>query len=98
MSRGVILDPEARCEFDEAYDFYESRRAGLGERFANAVQIVFARISLNPRLHGVVVQNVRRAVVRSYPYCVYYREEQSMIRVLAVFHMSRNPASWMKRI
>ncbi len=42
MSFPVVLDPEARAEFDEGYDFYESRRAGLGERFADAVQVVRA--------------------------------------------------------
>jgi len=37
LSLPVILDPEARAEFDEGYDYYEGRRAGLGESFADAV-------------------------------------------------------------
>jgi len=37
LSLPIILDPEARDEFDEGYDFYEGRRAGLGEVFAAAV-------------------------------------------------------------
>ena len=97
MNLPVILDPEAKDEFDEAYDFYESRRDGLGELFANAVQVVLDRISYNPRMHGIVVRNVRRGVVRGYPYCVYYREEQNAIRVLAIFHTSRDPAIWIGR-
>lgn len=98
MSIPVILDPEAREEFDEGYDFYESRRAGLGELFADAVQIVFDRIGTTPRLHQVVFGNVRRAVVSGYPYCVYYREESSTVRVLSVFHTSRDPAIWQSRV
>jgi plasmid stabilization system protein ParE len=98
MKRPVILDPEARSEFDEAYDFYESRRTGLGEQFSDAVQTVLDRISANPKTHGVVVGHVRRGVVRGYPYCVYYREEQSTVRVLAVFHTSRDPADWLRRV
>ena len=98
MTLPVILDPEAIDEFDEAYDFYETRRSGLGELFAQAVQVVFDRISNNPKAHGFVVGNVRRGVVRTYPYCIYYREEQDLIRVLAVFHTSRNPDDWLKRV
>lgn len=37
MSLPVVLDPEAREEFDGGYDFYERRRPGTGERFADAV-------------------------------------------------------------
>jgi toxin ParE1/3/4 len=94
----MILDPEARTEFDDGYDFYESRQSGLGERFATAIQVVLTRIGNNPRMHGVVTENVRRGVVRGFPFCIYYREELSCIRVLAVFHSSRDPAIWKKRI
>ncbi|MBA4191574.1 MAG: hypothetical protein C0467_26645, partial [Planctomycetaceae bacterium] len=94
VSLPVILDPEAQAEFDEGYDFYEGRRPGLGERFANAVQVVLDRIAGSPRAHANVFADIRKAVVRRFPYCVYYREEPSQVRVLAVFHTSRNPAIW----
>ena len=98
MSLPAILDPEARSEFDDAYDFYESRKAGLGELFADAVQVVFERIGKMPRMHRAVVGDVRRAVVTGFPYCLYYREEPGRVRVLSVFHTSRDPAVWRKRI
>lgn len=59
MSVPVILDPEARDEFDEGYDYYEGQRGGLGESFADAVQIALDRIGGMPQLH--------RAVFREYP-------------------------------
>ena len=98
MSLPVVLDPEAQVEFGESYDFYEERRDGLGEAFADAVQVVLDRISLMPRIHQVVVQNIRRAVVAGYPFCVYYREEPTLVRVLSIFHSSRDPAIWKSRI
>ena len=93
----VIVDPEAQAEFDEGYDFYEMRGVGLGEAFADAVGFVFDRIGAMPRQHRLVFGNIRRAVVRGYPYCVYYREEPSQVRVLSVFHTSRNPSIWQSR-
>jgi hypothetical protein len=51
MSLPVILDPEAQAEFDSAYDFYEGRRAGLGDRFADAIEVVLRRIVRMHRIH-----------------------------------------------
>ena len=97
MSLVAILDPEAQAEFDEGYDYYESRKACLGEAFADAVQQILARIGVMPQTHTAVFGDVRRAVVRGFPYCVYYREEASRVRVLSVFHTSRDPSIWQAR-
>jgi toxin ParE1/3/4 len=53
---------------------------------------------VTPKLHAVVLGEVRKAVVRRFPYCIYYREEEAGVRVLAVFHTSRDPAEWERRI
>jgi toxin ParE1/3/4 len=97
LSPPVILDPEARDEFDQGYDYYEGRRAGLGESFADAVQVALDRIGVMPQLHRAVFGDIRRAVVHGFPYCVYYREEASRVRVLSVFHTSRDPRIWQSR-
>lgn len=97
MSLPVVIDPEAQDEFDTAYDYYEGRRAGLGEAFADAVQVVLNRIATMPRMHATVFGDVRKAIVRKFPYCVYYREEPNLVRVLSVFHTSRDPAIWQAR-
>ena len=46
---------------------------------------------------SVVHRDVRRAVAKRFPYCVYFRTEAVRIVVLAVFHSSRNPAMWRVR-
>ena len=87
----------ARSEYDRAYDFYERSESGLGERFADRIEYVLDRITANPRLHAVVLKNVRKAVVAKFPFCIYYREEANCIRVLSVFHTSRDPKIWKLR-
>jgi toxin ParE1/3/4 len=98
VSLPIILRPEARAEFDKAYDWYEAQRAGLGEAFAEQVQRVLGRIAATPRMHAVVFGEVRKAVVVRFPYCVFYREEASCVRVLSVFHTSRDPRIWQSRV
>jgi toxin ParE1/3/4 len=98
VSLPVVLRAEAEAEFDEAFDWYEAQRAGLGPAFAAEVQKVFDRIAANPLMHGVVLSDIRKAVVRRFPYCVFYRPHDDRIEVLAVFHASRDPTVWQGRV
>jgi plasmid stabilization system protein ParE len=74
MSLPVELTPEARTEYDAAFDYYEARRSGLGITFATRLNEVLSRIGNTPKMHGIVTGDVRKAVVTQFPYCVYYRE------------------------
>ena len=98
MSLGLAFLRAARYEFDDAADWYEQRRAGLGDVFTTAVHQVLDRIVNQPRLYAQVFQDAREAPVADYPYCVYYREEADQILVLAVFHTSRDPSVWQGRV
>jgi plasmid stabilization system protein ParE len=97
VSLPVVLRQEAQDEFDEAFDRYEGRRAGLGVDFVARVQKVFDRIAASPLLHAVVFGDVRKALVTRFPYCVFYRVEPTRVQVIAVFHTSRDPAIWQAR-
>jgi plasmid stabilization system protein ParE len=93
----VVLRPEAQAEFDEAFDRYEQQRPGLGVDFVERVQEVLDRIADAPTLYEQVFQDMRRAVVRRFPYLVLYRVEEHQIVVLAVFHGKRDPGVWQAR-
>ena len=98
MSLPVGLRAEAEAEFDEAFDSYDAQRPGLGPRFVAAVQSVFDSIAANPLKHTVVFADVRKAVVRRFPYCIFYRPHPDRIEVIAVFHTSRDPSIWRGRV
>lgn len=98
MSLPIVLRDEAQAEFDEAFDYYEAQRPGLGLAFAARVQEVFDRLGANPRLHAAVFADVRKAAVARFPYRVYYREETVRIQILSVFHTARDPAIWRGRV
>ncbi len=97
MNLPLILRPVARLEFDEAADWYESQRAGLGGAFTAAIRKVLIDIGARPEAHPEVHDNVRKALVSRYPYADYYRRDPGQITVLAVFHTSRDPGEWQKR-
>ena len=97
MSLPVVLRDEARAEFDEAFDWYDAQRAGFGTVFVTEVQRVFDRIGASPLMHRIVLADVRMAVVRRFPYSVFYRPHADHVEVIAVFHSSRDPSAWRRR-
>ena len=97
MSLPVVLRAEAEAEFDQAFDFYESQRPGLGVAFVTRVQVVLDRIAENPRLYPVIFADILKAIVTRYPYCVFYRADIARVEVVAIFHTSRDPSIWRGR-
>jgi toxin ParE1/3/4 len=97
MNLPVVLRQKARAEFDAAFDWCERQQPGLGPEFAERVQVVFDRISATPEMHVKVYRDVRKALVRTFPYLIYYRVRADHVVVLAVFHNKRNPNIWKSR-
>ena len=94
----VRLRPEALAELTGAWAWYEDQRPGLGDDFRACVDEAIASISLDPLVHSVVGANVRRGLVRRFPYGVFYLVEPDHIEVLAVFHAAREPRNWRERV
>jgi plasmid stabilization system protein ParE len=97
MTLPVVFRPQATEELLAACDFLEAQREGLSPRLIGEVRKVIDRISVHPELHGFVLNDIRRAAVRRFPYSVFYRVTPGRIDVLAVFHDSRDPAEWQSR-
>ena len=93
----VIFTQAARKELFEAQDWYEGEVAGLGRRFRQAIEALIDRMSDNPRQFPIVFKNVRRALLRRFPYSLFFVVEDDELIVIACFHASRDPSHWQKR-
>ena len=93
----VIFAPAARAELIEAQDWYEGEAPGLGRPFRQAIDVLAERMSANPRQFPVVFRNVRRALLRRYPYSLLFVIGDEALTVIACFHASRDPSHWQKR-
>ena len=87
----------ARVEFDQAADWYDEQRTGLGAAFTAAVQNLLDQIRERPLLYPVALDDIREAHIAGFPYCVYYNVNLDRVLVLAVFHTSRDPSIWQSR-
>ena len=96
--RSASFHPEALAELSEAEEFYEARQAGLGSRFASAVEETVARIVAHPQAGRSLARGIRRQIVSVFPYAVVYRVSGDLVFVLAVAHQHRRPGYWRRRI
>ena len=97
MARGFIVRPLAEADLEQAARWYDEEQAGLGSRFLSDVDQVFGRIRERPQQFPVVSGDIRRALLHTFPYAVYFRETDETIRVLAVLHLRRKPGLWRPR-
>jgi plasmid stabilization system protein ParE len=97
VSLSVVTRPAAAAEIEAAYRWYENERAGLGSEFLEAVDKLVRTIAENPERFPVIRRDVRRAVLRRFPYSIFYRIVSGHIVVIACFHGKRNPKVWRGR-
>jgi plasmid stabilization system protein ParE len=97
MKRALVIRPEAEAEFREAFDWYEERVQGLGSEFLISVDATVHAISRKPQQFAKVHKTVRRALLRRFPFAVYFLVEDTRIIILAIFHAKRDPKHWHER-
>jgi len=93
----LVIQPRAQEEIAEAFEWYESQRPGLGIEFVHALDASFAEVQHDPAHFPRVKQRLRRALLRRFPYGVFFAEYDDVILVAAVLHTRRNPRSWPAR-
>jgi len=98
MAVDIIIAPEAEQDLAEAYAWYEDRRVGLGEEFLTCIDACIEAIRRTPEMHAVVHENCRRALARRFPYAVFYEYTEGVATVYCIFHTSRDPAKWSRRL
>ena len=98
MAVELIISPEVQQDLDEAYGWYEDRRLGLGEEFLTCVDACIQTICRAPDLFAKVHKEYRRALVRRFPYAVFYEFIDEKVTVYCIFHSSQNPNKWLKRM
>lgn len=98
MSYEIIVRPEAAREVQEAFDWYEDKSEGLGLEFLRAADACMASIKRKPLASPTMYQDIRRALLRKFPYVLFYMVKEERIIVLACFHAKRDPIDWMRRV
>ena len=97
MKKALILHPDAERDLVDAYGWYEARVTGLGSEFLLSIDAALSSIQRTPKMYPFVYKNVRRALIRRFPYGIFYVIEEDRIVVLGILHARRDPKTWQDR-
>ncbi len=90
--------PEAEQEMIEAALYYQSLSSGLGDDYLDEVERAVRSITSSPQTWPILEGNLRRRLIKRFPFAVLYRIEQDKILMVAVAHLRKKPGYWKNRI
>nr|MDO8109796.1 type II toxin-antitoxin system RelE/ParE family toxin [Candidatus Sigynarchaeota archaeon] len=97
MKAAVILQ-DAEKEMTEAVQFYEAQAKGLGVEFLSEVERAIQSIRETPETWPILEGDLRRRLLRRFPFGILYRIEADKILIIAVAHLRRKPGYWKERL
>ncbi|MFT3773611.1 MAG: type II toxin-antitoxin system RelE/ParE family toxin [Minicystis sp.] len=94
----LIVRTKAELDIQEATDWYEEEEPGLGARFVDELSSTLNRIRVMPLQFPSVGQGARRALLKRFPYAIYFvlRDADQAV-IIAVLHQRRAPSVWKQR-
>ena len=94
----VGLRPDAERDIAEAMAWYDGQQHGLGDSFLAEAEATLARIAMRPNGYPTTHGTFKRALMRKFPYTVYFRVAASDIVIFAVYHQRRQPDTLAERL
>ena len=94
----MIFHPEALTEFNDAAAYYEEQSSGLGFRFVDAIESGFRQIERSPITWRRIRGDIRRFLVKTFPFGIVYTPIEDEILILAIMHLKREPDYWLGRL
>ncbi|MBW1844948.1 MAG: type II toxin-antitoxin system RelE/ParE family toxin [Deltaproteobacteria bacterium] len=91
------LTPEAEADLTEAYAWYRDRGQSLAKDFLGSFEAVLETLDDHPGSFPEVHHHIRRALMRRFPYAVFYVVGVRGPVILGVFHARRDPKKWKRR-
>ena len=94
----LLISDESRLDIFDAFLWYESCGEGLGVDFELCLEAGFEYIQHNPLLSQKRYKKLRIHFIKRFPYGIHYLFDGNDIKVFGVFHTSRDPKNWSKRL
>ena len=94
----IIIRPQAEYDLEESSNWYEIRTEGLGHKFMKTFESQLLSIQSNPLRYPKKYKNIRIALIKGFPFVIYFMNEEDHVVVLSVYHTSRNPKKFIKRL
>lgn len=91
MAYKLEIRPLATMEVLEAFDWYESKREGLGVEFLDELENFNNSILHNPTAYSYYDKPVRQGKLNRFPYVVVFEIFEELVVVYSVFMTKQDP-------
>jgi len=95
MNFNLVITLTARQNTINAYNYYESIRAELGEDFLYELETKYRSIRQNPYSFSYIDDKfiLRDCALNRFPFVVIYKIHEEQIFILSVHNFNKNPFS-----
>jgi len=94
----ISIQPDAVADIAEAASWYECQRPDLGIEFIFEIDAAVDRAAESPEIYEELDLGIRRALLRRFPYAVYFLFESGVVDVIALLHQHQSPSIWQSRL
>lgn len=93
MNHLITITSEASLDEEEAYNYYEDKRQGLGEEFLAEAEKKYATLSDNPYYFGYVDNKglLRDVKIDGFPYLIIYEIREMNVVILHLHNTYKLP-------
>jgi len=89
---------EAKEEMIASAKYYDKKAPDLGNEFLDEINRIVDEIAISPNRWPIIESNIRRVILKRFPYSIFYIEKEKEIIILAIAHQKRRGYYWKKRI
>jgi hypothetical protein len=94
----IFVHAEARVEVQETFYYYQDLNDGLGFEFMRSMDATLQFIKRNPYSYQKTYKDVRRVLLRKFPYALFYLVEENQIIILGCLHQKRSEIDCLRRV
>ena len=94
----IYFTNEALFDIEAVVLWYEEQRIGLSYDFELCLEAGIEEVLRNPEAFQKRYKQVKIKFILRFPYEIHYIFIENEITVIGVFHTSRSPKNWSKRL
>ena len=94
----LVFTKEALLDFEDIILWYEEQRKGLSFDLELCLDAGISEIVRSPDNFQKRYGNVKIRFISRFPYGIHYITKDDTIFIIGIFHMSRAPKNWTKRV